>query len=130
MPELVPIEGYPGYAVSRDGKVWTSWIPTGKGKAHVIGDGAWKEMRPSPHRGGYRTVHLKTPIRYDQKLVHVLVLEAFVGPCPKGHKTVHLDGVKKNNALENLKWAPRSEKIFSPMTTETWSVTYKISSID
>jgi hypothetical protein len=36
--------------------------------------------------------------------VHRLVLEAFVGPCPEGLETRHLDGNPSNNRLENLVW--------------------------
>ena len=35
--------------------------------------------------------------------VHRLILEAFVGPCPKDMECRHLDGNKLNNKLNNLK---------------------------
>lgn len=41
--------------------------------------------------------------------IHRLVLEAFVGPCPSGMVTRHLDGNPKNNKLNNLKWGTHSE---------------------
>lgn len=43
------------------------------------------------------------------KLVHILVLEAFVGPRPTGLEANHKDGNKLNNKLENLEWISRSE---------------------
>ena len=36
--------------------------------------------------------------------VHILVLEAFVGPKPKGMEGCHYDGDFSNNKLENLRW--------------------------
>lgn len=36
--------------------------------------------------------------------VHVLVLEAFVGPRPEGHYGCHIDGRPENNRLSNLYW--------------------------
>ena len=41
-----------------------------------------------------------------QKIVkpHRLVLEAFVGKCPKGMEGCHNDGNAFNNHLENLRW--------------------------
>jgi hypothetical protein len=37
-------------------------------------------------------------------LVHVLVLNAFVGPCPLGMETRHLNGKPYDNRLSNLCW--------------------------
>ncbi len=37
-------------------------------------------------------------------LVHRLVLEAFVRPCPTGNQANHKDGCKFNNNLHNLEW--------------------------
>ena len=57
---------------------------------------------------GYRYVTLRTgndeERRGKQHLVHRLVLEAFVGPCPKGMRARHLDGNLANNELSNLRW--------------------------
>lgn len=39
-----------------------------------------------------------------RQAVHTLVLEAFVGPCPDGHLVKWLDGDKRNNRLQNLRW--------------------------
>lgn len=36
--------------------------------------------------------------------VHVLVCEAFHGPCPTGMETAHNDGNKLNNHATNLRW--------------------------
>ncbi len=39
------------------------------------------------------------------KGVHRAVLEAFAGPCPRGHEAAHGDGDPSNNRLDNLRWA-------------------------
>jgi hypothetical protein len=41
--------------------------------------------------------------------VHRLVLEAFVGPCPPGMETRHLNGDPSDNRLVNLAWGTPSE---------------------
>lgn len=42
-----------------------------------------------------------------QHLLHVLVLETFVGPCPEGMEACHRDGDKRNPRLDNLRWDTR-----------------------
>lgn len=44
-------------------------------------------------------------------LVHRLVLEAFIGPCPVGHEACHRDDVPSNNKLKNLYWGTRKENM-------------------
>jgi hypothetical protein len=44
-------------------------------------------------------------------LVHKAVVEAFLGPRPKGQDTRHLNGIKTDNRLENLVYGTRSENI-------------------
>jgi len=43
------------------------------------------------------------------RLVHRLVMLAFVGPCPSGHEVAHNDGNRRNNALSNLRYATPKE---------------------
>lgn len=40
-------------------------------------------------------------------LVHRLVLEAFVGPCPDGMECCHNNGDGSDNRVENLRWDTR-----------------------
>lgn len=42
------------------------------------------------------------------KLVHRLVLEAFVGPCLEEEECCHRDGRPGNNQLSNLRWGTHS----------------------
>ncbi len=66
---------------------------------------------PKPCRKGlYLTVYLHNTKptgknrKHTNKLIHVLVLEAFVGPRPKGAFACHYDGDPTNNRLSNLRW--------------------------
>ncbi len=38
------------------------------------------------------------------RLVHRLVLEAFIGSCPPHHQAAHNDGNRFNNDVSNLRW--------------------------
>jgi hypothetical protein len=41
--------------------------------------------------------------------VHHLVLWAFVGPCPMGMQTRHLDDNSTNNCVQNLRWGTQEQ---------------------
>jgi len=45
------------------------------------------------------------------RLLHHLVLEAFIGMRPQGCETRHLDSDKSNNALSNLAWGTARENM-------------------
>jgi hypothetical protein len=68
---------------------------------------AWKRCRPikpSPQTEGYLQVTWRREGKRHTRLVHRMVLEAFVGPCPPGMECRHLDGDRKGNRLGNLEW--------------------------
>lgn len=88
-----PIPGFPGYFVTFDGK--------------VIGRRGWR-LRPTRTDSGHRLVMLYLDGKPIGRLVHRLVLEAFVGPCPDGMEACHGDGDPDNNRLTNLRWDTRS----------------------
>jgi hypothetical protein len=61
-------------------------------------------LKPYWHRR-----HLKVTLYGDnrserQVFVHILVLESFVGPKPKGRLGCHKDDNPRNNCLSNLRW--------------------------
>jgi hypothetical protein len=74
-----------------------------------------KVLSPSLSISGYLTVGVtpKPGDRSETRLVHRMVVEAFVGPAPSPlHIDIrHLDGNKQNNALINLRWGTRSENM-------------------
>lgn len=65
-------------------------------------------LRPGTVKSGHQIVILG---RGNGRLVHKLVLEAFVGPAPQGYEACHGDGDPKNNALSNLRWGSRSDNV-------------------
>lgn len=72
-----------------------------------------KMLKQYVKEGGYSFVYFSDSFlnKYDIKLVHRLVAEAFI-MNPKGKKTVnHKDENKKNNNVYNLSWATHKEQV-------------------
>lgn len=65
-------------------------------------------LKPWKNRKGYLQVSLCGEGQTN-KFVHRIVLEAFVGDCPEGLETLHIDGNPANNHVGNLKWGTSNE---------------------
>lgn len=92
------IPGFDGYMIGSDGTVVS-----------------YKRKQPFTRskkvtKHGYAEVILTKDGKQYDKLVHRLVLEAFVGPCPPGMECCHgPDPDKLNNHVSNLRWGTRKE---------------------
>ena len=94
------------------------WIPGFEGRyvADKLGN-IWSYCRKQPfilrskdNGRGYYTVSLSQgKKKYKHLLVHRLILQTFIGPCPEGMECRHLDGTRDNNCLENLEWGTLSQ---------------------
>lgn len=96
------IPGFDGiYEASDMGRI-RSFSPMSR-----IGNGILRQHDCS----GYLRVSLyrKGVHRPKLYLVHRMVLLAFVGECPPGQQTRHLNGNSKDNRLTNIKWGTRKE---------------------
>lgn len=82
----------PEYMVSNFGRILG---PRGRIlRAHVI-------------KGGYHRVRLSG----RNRLVHVVVAEAFIGPKPLGSEVNHRNGDKADNALSNLEYVSPKQNV-------------------
>jgi hypothetical protein len=69
-----------------------------------------KQIRHGVGKIGYPVVGLYKNGKGKTCCIHVLVLEAFVGPRPTiNHEGCHGDGVRINNVLTNLRWGTSKE---------------------
>lgn len=97
-----PIAGFPYYFVSNYGRVCSV--------DRIASDDSIRYgcvLRPGTPGSG----HLMVTLGRDSSThrVHVLVLEAFVGPRPEGQEGLHWDDNPINNWLSNLRWGTHSE---------------------
>jgi hypothetical protein len=103
------------YEVSDYGRVQSLtrrvYSPNGGGPNR---QGCWitvrgRMLKPWTNADGYKVVELCRDGCRSTRLIHTLVLEAFVGPKPIGMITRHLDGDPSDNRLWMLAYGTPSE---------------------
>ncbi|WAW11629.1 HNH endonuclease [Acinetobacter phage nACB1] len=99
-----PIPNFEGYDVSDQGQV-RSWRPK-NGRGSLLTTPHLLSLTPFSDSD-----YLRVNLGGKSRRVHQLVLEAFVGPCPKGHLVMHLDDDCTNNNLSNLKYGTPKENL-------------------
>lgn len=101
-----PVVGYEEfYEVSNQGRVRSLDRIDSKGG---LRRGRVLKFRTDDKGAGYSYIQMSANGKPAKRNVHVLVLEAFVGPRPSPlHEACHLDGDKGNAALSNLRWDTR-----------------------
>jgi len=109
----LPVVGYEGlYEVSSEGRV--------RSLGKVLTDSLGRTRRIKPrilkrsYSHGYPSIGLHGPQRSCTRTVHILVMEAFIGPRPPGLNEIrHYPDPDKNNArLENLSYGTHSQNAF------------------
>jgi len=115
----LPVIGYEGlYEVSDLGRVRSLdrdvvvMMPGGRGTANgrTVRHYRGKVLRHTASSNGYPEVGLCRNGKNENRLVHLLVLEAFVGPCPPGQEARHgPPGDKTDARLVNLCYGTRKE---------------------
>lgn len=103
------IPGYESYyQVSDQGRVRSKDRVTNGPRATRVLKG--KVLKPTPLTSGYLYVTLCIKARKYKRLIHRLVLTAFVGQCPTGMECRHFpDPNPSNNTLTNLQWGLPTE---------------------
>ncbi len=119
--EWRPVVGWEGlYEVSDLGRVRSldRMVSSGLGRTKLYrGRVLVGKIAPST---GYRVCTLTSGAgRRKYALIHRLVLEAFVGPCPEGMECCHGDGDRANASLTNLRWDTRSANTIDAVTHQT-----------
>jgi hypothetical protein len=90
-----PVEGYPNYSVSSFGKV-----------KNVL---TRKVLKQRIKKDGYRSVTLVKNTKRKHFQVHRLVAIAFIDNPDNKPFVDHINNVRKNNNIWNLRWCTRTE---------------------
>lgn len=107
----LPVAGFEGaYEVSDQGRVrsldrFVRLVAQGVETQRRVHS---RVLKPGASRSGHLSVAIG---RGNSRLVHQLVLEAFVGPRPAGHECLHDNHVPSDNRLTNLHYGTRSENV-------------------
>ena len=98
------VVGYEGlYKVSDRGNVYSVERMGTNGRKY-----GGRALKPGYRRDGYLQVHLCENGMRKGKLIHRLVLEAFVENPNNLPEVNHIDEIKDNNELSNLEWCDSS----------------------
>ena len=96
--QWLPIQGYPGYEVSDQGKI--------RSDRYCSIVGFTKIKQPITNAHGYLHIQLFKDKKPKNLTVASLVAAHFMSPPEVDSKIVHKDGNKENNHVSNLKWEP------------------------
>lgn len=105
------IPGWPYYEACVDGSIRSldREVPMAYGATRVV---KGKIRKPHVNRSnGYVYCTLYNDGKSKTIRVHRLILETFVGPCPEGYETRHINGDTTDNRLENLAWGTHSQNM-------------------
>ena len=102
------IPGYPGYHISKRGKIYSRWDVNGKG----ILSKRYHLKQPHLNKNGRYIIGLSQPgIGTTKWLVHRLVALVYL-PNPEGLPYVcHKDNVPTNNSVNNLYWGTQKDNM-------------------
>lgn len=109
------IAGFPGYPITKDGKVYSCLIQGGSNKI-----GPWILRKTYITKTGHERIVLRNSTGLHSTLVSRLVALAYI-PNPDNLPVVmHLDDNGSNNHIENLKWGTYKENTRDSINKSRW----------
>jgi hypothetical protein len=100
------ISGFPDYMVSTYGRVKRVKDSRSRNPTYRSG-----RLLKHIKLAGYPSVCLWVDGARSGKMVHILVAEAFLGPCPIGKEVDHKDANKENPVVGNLEYVTHKENM-------------------
>lgn len=103
------IENYPDYMVSSMGRVKS------------LKQGKERLLKLNKCNNGYLKVTLSDKKEIKQFKVHRLVAQAFIDNSNNKEFIDHINTIKTDNRVENLRWVTRTENNNNPLTVEKYT---------
>ena len=109
-PDFIPVEGYEGrYEVGKDGSVWS---------LNYQRTGQRRELEQSVlNKHEYLIVGFWKGGKGKARLVHQLVLNAYLPKPSEDLEVLHINSEATDNRLNNLAWATHNENLNDPHRT-------------
>lgn len=102
------IPGYPGYHISKRGRIYSRWDVNGKG----ILNKRYHLKQPHLNKNGRQVIGLSQPgIGKKNWLVHRLVALVYIPNPERLPYVCHKDNVPTNNRVENLYWGTQKDNM-------------------
>lgn len=77
-----------------------------------------KKVSHTKTKNGYIVVNYRDNSNYKKEYLHRVMWEVFYSKIPNGYEIDHIDTVRTNNNLENLRLVTRKENCNNPKTKE------------
>lgn len=102
--------------------IWKPYPPDPRYMVSEHGDVTYKGRKKTPflHKN-----YLRVNVNNQPTSVHILVIEAFIGPRPEGMMTCHWDDDKLNNHYTNLRWGTHGDNQRDSVRNKTHKGTKK-----
>jgi hypothetical protein len=106
-----PIPSAPGYEASNMGRVRSldRVVPVAATNSDIMQRSAHTKRRKGRVLSFAINRYVNARVAGRTRLVHRLVAEAFIGPCPEGHIVCHGPGGALDNRLENISYGTHSK---------------------
>ncbi len=119
----LPAPGYPGYLTSNLGNIFSLARSLSRGPGRGVGNTTARKLLPSLDTGGYLKVNLYiTSDIYVTRNIHQLVLEAFVGPRRINRVVDHVNCIRTDNYLGNLRYVSAAFNNLNHAKDSVWFV--------
>ena len=125
MEEWRDIKGFEGfYQVSNEGRVKSldRYVDNFWGTKQFVRE---RILKGTTDKDGYLMVYLCKDGKSKNRKVHRLVAEAFIPNTENGTSIDHINTLKDDNRVENLRWCTPKENSNNPLTRKKMSESQK-----
>lgn len=95
---------FPEYILGSDGTIWSKLYPRRRGETKRRSREQLFQLSGIVGKSGYLSISRRQDGKFSHGRIHQMMLEAFVGPRPRGKWALHRNDIRNDNRLVNLYW--------------------------